>query len=161
MPVTNLEAGVTTDWRGFVARWQVQMDDWDTVARGDLQFFVESEVGAGGDRARTVYDVGGQANTSTVTPPWNRMEIDLDKDATGFTGTGPADLSAVQWFGWIVNRPDTVQVTRYGDFFLLEKSKRPILVEMTNYRRFQDGAGPSGPSGPSYQISMEMLEVTS
>lgn len=145
------------DWSNKILRVQMK-GDWDSSAITDVQFFVESVVGA--QTARTNYDIGG-AFTEFNVNDWWRVEIDLDLDATDFTGSGPADLSSPSNFGFIVNRDTTGRQTDFGDMILIDKDKQPVLVEAVNYERGQDGGSPSGSLGPTFQIAMGLLEVTS
>lgn len=157
IPITAILQTDLVDWHDSVLRCQIKLD-WDSTAPGDVQFYVESDVG-GSNTARTIYDVGGMF-ADGVDEEWTRLEIDLEEDATSFTGQGPADLQTVKSFGFIVDRPLTTDKLFLGDFVLLTNRDRPKLVEITRYNRFQDSPAPLSASGPSFAIQMSLQEVT-
>ncbi len=152
-PIADSDAP-TVDWANKVLRVQVR-PDWDSTAVADIKLVVESAVGA--NTARTEYAVGGCFNQA-VSSVWYRLEIDLENDATGFSGSGPADLANLVSFGFVSDFPTNADNTDFGDFILINKDKQPKLVEFADYQRFQDSPVPQ--VATTYSISMRLLEVT-
>ena len=143
-----LQFQMTANWLPDDITSNQNVDTW-------VKFFVESDVG--GTPARTIYNIGHACVEQSS--GWQRIDIDIDNDASGFTGPGPADLDAPTHFGFITTR-EAASNSYYSSFTLIDKDKQPVLVEAVNYSRGQDSPSPSSGEGPTFQIAMGLLEVT-
>lgn len=158
---TDFVTGVSTDWRNSILQFDckvVSTSSWVTATSKLYVDLVSSTPNSGSSKLNYCAGMINAADAGN----WFRVQVDLedDRDSTIDSSGGIVDLSDIARVDFRHTGDVSGRAMQYSGLQIIDKDKRPVLVELEGYRRRQDNPAPLNGAGTYYTVELDLVEVT-